>query len=146
MNGHFPCDANNYHTIPSDGLNVSMVIDLIWHPSGLPAPEHWALVLVKLSDSCMCSKSLHLRPTLCKPMDYSPPGSTVHGILQARILEWVAMLSLQGDPANSGVKPESLTSPALAGGFFSTSAAWEAVSFRQNQYQPPRKRDTVFFH
>ena len=30
-------------------------------------------------------------PTLCDPMDYSPPGSSVHGILQARILEWVAI-------------------------------------------------------
>ena len=30
-------------------------------------------------------------PTLCDLMDYSPPGSSVHGILQARILEWVAM-------------------------------------------------------
>ena len=29
--------------------------------------------------------------TLCDPMDYSPPGSSVRGILQARILEWVAM-------------------------------------------------------
>ena len=91
----------------------------------------------KLLQSCL---------TLGDPMDCSLPGFSVHEILQARILEWVAMLSLQGDPANSGVKPESLTSPALAGGFFSTSAAWEAVSFRQNQYQPPRKRDTVFFH
>ena len=32
-------------------------------------------------------------PTLCNPMDYSPSGSSVHGILQARILEWVAMPS-----------------------------------------------------
>ena len=31
-----------------------------------------------------------LCPTLCDPMDYSPPGSSVHGILQARILEWAA--------------------------------------------------------
>ena len=30
-------------------------------------------------------------PTLCNPMDYGPPGSSVHGILQGRILEWVAM-------------------------------------------------------
>ena len=30
-------------------------------------------------------------PTLCDPMDYSPPGSSIHGILQARILEWVAI-------------------------------------------------------
>ena len=35
----------------------------------------------------------HSCPTLCNPMDYSPPGSSVHGILQARILEWVAMPS-----------------------------------------------------
>ena len=30
-------------------------------------------------------------PTLCDPMDYSPPGSSIHGIFQARILEWVAI-------------------------------------------------------
>jgi len=34
--------------------------------------------------------------TLCNPMDCSPPGSSVHGILQARILEWVAMPSSRG--------------------------------------------------
>ena len=33
--------------------------------------------------------------TLCDPVDYSPPDSSVHGILQARILEWVAMAPLQ---------------------------------------------------
>ena len=41
-------------------------------------------------------KSLQLCPTLCNPMDSSPPGSPVYGILQARILEWVAIsLSIQ---------------------------------------------------
>ena len=35
-------------------------------------------------------------PTLCNPMDCSPPGSSVYGILQARILEWVAMHSSRG--------------------------------------------------
>ena len=35
-------------------------------------------------------------PTLCDPMDCSPPGSSVHGILQARILEWGAMPSSRG--------------------------------------------------
>ena len=39
---------------------------------------------------CMHAKSLHLCPTVCSPMDYSPPGFSVHGILQAWILEWVA--------------------------------------------------------
>ena len=38
-----------------------------------------------------CSKSLHSWPTLCDPMDHSPPGSSVHGILQSIILEWVAI-------------------------------------------------------
>ena len=37
------------------------------------------------------AKSLQLCLTLCDPMDSSPPGSSVHGILQARILEWVAI-------------------------------------------------------
>ena len=35
------------------------------------------------------AKSLQLRPTLCDPIDGSPPGSTIPGILQARTLEWV---------------------------------------------------------
>ena len=37
------------------------------------------------------AKSLQSRPTLCDPIDGSPPGSTVPGILQARALEWVAI-------------------------------------------------------
>ena len=45
---------------------------------------------------CVCAKSLQLCPTLCDPMDCSPPGSSVHGVLQARILEWVAMPSSRG--------------------------------------------------
>ena len=35
-------------------------------------------------------------PTLCNPMDCSPPGSSVHGIFQARILEWVAISFSKG--------------------------------------------------
>ena len=41
----------------------------------------------------MCAKSLQLCSTLCDPVDCSLPGSPVRGILQARILEWVAMPS-----------------------------------------------------
>ena len=58
-------------------------------------------------------------------MDYSPPGSSVHGILQAGILEWVAMPSSRGS-SQPRIEPTSLMSPALAGGFFSTGATWEA--------------------
>ena len=39
--------------------------------------------------------------TLCDPMDCSPPGSSVHGILQARILEWVAILFSRGSSCSS---------------------------------------------
>ena len=55
--------------------------------------------------------------TLCEPMDYSPPGSSVHEIFQIRILEWVS-IPFSRDLPNPGIEPTSLTSPALAGGFF----------------------------
>ena len=42
------------------------------------------------------AKSLLLCLTLCNPVDCSPPASSVRGILQARILEWVAMSSFRG--------------------------------------------------
>ena len=46
--------------------------------------------------SCMRAKSPQSCPTLCDAMDCSPPGSSVHGICQARILEWVAMPTSRG--------------------------------------------------
>ena len=61
----------------------------------------------------------------CDPVDCSLTVSSVHGILQARILEWVAC-PLLGDLPNSRIEPVSLMSPALAGGFFTASATWEA--------------------
>ena len=45
---------------------------------------------------CMCAESLQLCLTLCDPMDCSPPGSSVYGIPQANILEWVSMSSSMG--------------------------------------------------
>ena len=51
------------------------------------------LFTVVLNVLCVSVKSLQLCPTLCSPMDWNPLGSFVHGILQARILEWVAMPS-----------------------------------------------------
>ena len=54
-------------------------------------------------------------------MDCSPPDSSVHGILQAKILESVTCPP-PGDLPDSGINPMSLMSPALAGGFFATSA------------------------
>ena len=73
----------------------------------------------------VCAKSLQSCSTLCDPMDCSAPGSSVHGILQARILEQVAMPSSSGSPRPRD-RTASLTSPVLAGGFFTTRATWEA--------------------
>ena len=58
---------------------------------------------------CMHVKLLQLCQILYDPVDRSPPGSSVHGILQARILEGVAMASARDLPA-PGFKPASLTS------------------------------------
>ena len=57
-------------------------------------------------------------------MDCSLPGSSVHGILQARILE--LPFPPLGYCPNSGTEPVSLASPALAGRLFTMSTTWEA--------------------
>ena len=50
-------------------------------------------------------------------------GSSVHGSLQARMLEWIAMPS-SGTPPDPGTEPQPLKSSALAGRFFTASAIW----------------------
>ena len=75
------------------------------------------------------SKSKKTGKTLFTVLSYSadasPPGFSGHGILQVRILEWVAMPFSRGSsrPRDRSTSP---TAPALAGGFFTTSATWEA--------------------
>ena len=51
-------------------------------------------------------------PTLCGPMDCSPPGFSIRGIFQARVLEWVAISP--GDLPNPGIKPRTPTLQADA--------------------------------
>ena len=81
----------------------------------------WAKVTVharSVTQSC---------PTLCNPMDCSPPGSSsVHGIFQARY--WSGLpFPTPGDLPDPGTEPMSLISLALADGFFTTSATCEAT-------------------
>ena len=57
---------------------------------------------------CACAKLPQSYPTLCNPMECSPPGSSVHGILQARILEWVAMPSSRGSSQTQGLNSRLL--------------------------------------
>ena len=67
---------------------------------------------------CVCSVT-QLCMTLYDPIVCSPPGSSGHGIFQARIQEWVAISSSRGLP-NPRIVPRSLESLALTGGFFTT--------------------------
>ena len=79
----------------------------------------------------MHAKSLQSCPTLCDPMDCSPPGSSVHGILQARILEWLPFPS-PGDLPNPGIKP--------------TAPAEQTGSVPLNHWVPLRDIQEVTFH
>ena len=81
---------------------------------------------------CVCAKSLQLRLTLCDSVECTLPGSSVHGIPQARIQEWVAMPSSRGSSQPRNQTHISM-SPALAGVFFTTSATWEAQNYHMTQ-------------
>ena len=61
-------------------------------------------------------------------MDCSPPGFSVHGDSPGKNTGADYHFLLPGDLPNPRIEPESLASPALAGGFFTTSAPWEAPS------------------
>ena len=62
----------------------------VW--SLIPSPVSSFMLILTYTAGLVAESVL----TLCDLMDYSPTGSSVHGILQARILEWVAMLSSRG--------------------------------------------------
>ena len=66
----------------------------------------------------MCGQSC---PAFSNFMDCSPPGSSVHGIFQARIMEWLPFPTARDLP-NPQREPVFLATPALAGVFFTTSA------------------------
>ena len=65
-------------TLPSR-KELEIIIELVWCQS-----------------ACVHARSLLSCLTVCNPMDYSPSGSSVHGILQARIVKWVAISSSRG--------------------------------------------------
>ena len=99
------------------------------------------LILIVTTDpaGCVHAKSFQSCLTLCNPLDHSTPGSYIHGILQARVLELFAISSSRGSgsslPRNR--THVSLMSPVLVGEFFSTSSTWET---------PSRKEETKTDH
>ena len=78
--------------IPFKNKNLSIEsrkeIDLIWYFQCITSGSLFGSSLQTGKGGTLVTQ---LCPNLCNPLDYSPPGSFVHGILQARILKWVAL-------------------------------------------------------
>ena len=111
-----------HHTlIPDSGLWVKLlVLSLLFE---LKLCTHWPFAVDKL----MGAQWLQLCPASCNRMEHSPPGSSVHGILQARILEWVVVPSSRGSS-----QPRSCTCiSCIASWFFTQWATWEAHTYNQ---------------
>ena len=81
---------------------------------------------IKMSLKRICESLSHLQ--LCNPKDWSLPGYSVHGILQARILEWVAMPFSRA----SSQPRDRIQLSRIAGGFFTTWATKEAQKGYKN--------------
>ena len=75
----------------------------------------------------MRAQLLQSCPTLCDPMDCSTPGSSVHGILQPRIVKFP--FPSPGDLPDLGIEPTPYVALALEGRFFTTSATWDALFY-----------------
>ena len=80
------------------------------------------------------------------PMDYSPPRSSVHGILQAIVLEWIAISSTRGS-SDPGIEPKSLVSPAWAGRFLTMAPpgkhSYEWLLLKTNEKKIPNTGEDV---
>ena len=91
---------------------------------------------------CVC---VQLCPTICDPLDYSPPGSSDYGIFQARILERVAISSSRNFP-DPGIEPASPVSLVLAGGFFTTMPPGKPLGSEGGCKSKKKKRHKVLFY
>ena len=98
---------------------------------------HQCSVKIKqiMSNAIMCvfAKLLQSFLTLCVPMDCSPPGSSVYGILQARILEWVATLSFRGSSQSRDQTCISCSS-CIAGRFCTDESSNVMMRDRKNRH------------
>ena len=100
----------------------------------------WSLApLPKASSPLALTRCAQLCLTLCGPMDFSRPGSSVHGIFQARILEWVA-ISFSRRSSQPRDRTLPLMSPVLAGGFSTLSPPGEVLLKREAGGHPVRRK------
>ena len=111
------------HVSTKGALDASVPVKEQVQTREMAGPCPHSCVRAKAVRVCVCTrvhaKLLQSCSTLCNPMDCSPPVSSVHGILQARILEWVAKPSSRGSSQPRDQTHISYVS-CIAGGFFTT--------------------------
>ena len=107
-----------FKTINNEAQNLFQLLFQLCAPSFFW--PHCAACGVFVPTPTMCTQSRQSCPTLCDSMDCSPPGSFVHGILQARTLEWVAISSSRRSSW------DQTCISYIAGRFFTHWATWEA--------------------
>ena len=108
----------------------------ITHLSIFTLQSYRIFLFLHLRDKC-CANLLQSGGTTCDPMDCSLRGSSVHGILQARILEWVAMPSSRG---SSSPRDRTLSScgSCIAGRFF-TAEPMTSTDSSLISYHPQKR-------
>ena len=119
IQGWFPLGLTGLISLQSKGILRVFSSTTIWkHQFFSAQPSLWSnshICTWLLEKPCVCLVT-HLCPTLCNPMDYSPLGSCVHGILQTRLLVWVAIPISRGSspprdwPGSPALQADSLPS------------------------------------
>ena len=132
-----------YVYIAGESLLIICNTDVLWSPYGSWTSKHWTpaamgntrlgsckphdiFINLSIHNSFVLCQCLVIQsgPTLCDPMDCSPPGSSVLGILQARILEWVAI----SFPRESFWSRNQTQVSCIVGRFFTIWATREALN------------------
>ena len=122
------CCLNSFHIKKNLAAvlasEISLTSSLTFSQVHQTTSPRWWLCKYQAVSACMQAKSLQSCLTLCHPMDYNLPGSSMGFSRQ----EYWSRLpcSSPGYLPNSGIELQSLVSPALTGMFFTTNATWEA--------------------
>ena len=101
-----------------------------WRIKAFSEPWSFVFLICWSLSTCLYGKLFQSSLTLCDPMDCSPKGSSVWGNSPDKNTGWIAMPSSRGFPV-PGIEPESLTSTALAGSFFTINTTWETSLQKQ---------------
>ena len=124
-------DSCLHGTVWSILLNSSCLNYFLPWLSALPEiPNSWLLFISNAAYAGCCSCLVtQLCPTLYKTMDDSPPGSSVHGILQAGILKWVAILFFSRVSSWHRGQTHISSGSWISDGFFTTETLFPTLAF-----------------